>query len=362
MDEYSSDFSYNSDSDEKFVPPTHGHDISDSDDDDDDDEGVVQEAACQQDDSTMVENIVWENDSTSMKQFPFMKSECLLQPVSGNNPIDFFRHFLTDDILEQIVAETNDYAQKVLLHREKKKCSRINDWKDTTKEELLIFVGLILHMGTIRMNRIQDYWKTDSLFGLRAFAENMSRNRFLLLLRALHFAKIPEQNTEPPKDRLYKIRNMINSFNSRVSQIYYPGRELSLDESMILWRGRLVFRQYIPNKRHKYGIKLYMVTTSHGMILKFMVYTGMLDDSGGKGHSQKVVMNLLDGMLDVGHSVFMDNYYNSYELAKCLADRKTHCTGTIKKIRKTFPKESQVEYAFKEGETVQSLTCFGRIN
>ncbi|XP_035213744.1 piggyBac transposable element-derived protein 4-like [Stegodyphus dumicola] len=148
-------------------------------------------------------------------------------------------------------------------------------------------------MGTIRINRIQDYWKTDSLFGLLAFSENMSRNRFLLLLRALHFAKNPDQNTELPKDRLYKVRDMVNLFNAPVSEIYYPGREISLDESMVLWRGRLMFRQYIPNKRHKYGIKLYMIATPDRIVLKFMIYTGILDDSGGKEHAKKVAMNLL---------------------------------------------------------------------
>ncbi|KFM67191.1 hypothetical protein X975_24753, partial [Stegodyphus mimosarum] len=36
-------------------------------------------------------------------------------------------------------------------------------------------------------------------------------------------------------------------------------------------------------------------------------------------------------ILDVKHSIFMDNYYNSYEQMKYLADRKTHSAGTIRK-------------------------------
>lgn len=345
-DEYPSDISY--DSDEEFIPHQGDHDISDSADEDLHD---LQEATCLQHNSAVVRNVIWENDPTTMEQFPFTKSECLLQTVSGDNPIDYFRHLFTENMLDEIVVQTNDYARKVLCSRETKQFSRINAWKETTKDEILVFVGLLLHMGTVRINRIQDYWKTDTLFGLSVFSYNMSRNRFLLLLRALHFAKIPEQSTEPPKDRLHKIRSMVNLFNTRLTEIYYPGREISLDESMILWRGRLIFKQYIPNKRHKYGIKLYMITTPNGMVIKFMVYTGMADDSGGKGHAQKVVLNLLDGMLDVGHSVYMDNYYNSYELAKCLAERKTHCTGTIRKNRKTFPKEVS-EKKLKKGETV----------
>lgn len=339
---------FSSTGEDEYVPDS---DASENSNIEVDEEYIADVLTHQGQESDVVGPVVWENDSTSMKSFPFTKCESLLQPIVGNDPIDYFLHILTDDILNEIIIQTNAYAVEILFRPETKENSRITTWKDITREEILVFFGLILHMGTIRLNRIQDYWKTDELFGLRIFAASMSRNRFLLILRALHFAKNPEVNEKTPADRLYKIRNIINLFNSRMSEIYYPGREISLDESMVLWRGRLIFRQYIPNKRHRYGIKLYMITTPTGIVLKCLVYTGMLDDSGGKGHAEKVVMKLLDGILDVGHSVFMDNYYNTYELVKRLAERKTHCTGTIRSNRKTLPKEV-VEAKLKKGETL----------
>lgn len=71
----------------------------------------------------------------------------------------------------------------------------------------------------------------------------MGRNRFLLTLRALHFAQNPQDEEAGPPDRLYKVRNIVNMFSTRMSKIYYPGRELSIDESMVLWPGCLNFRQ-----------------------------------------------------------------------------------------------------------------------
>lgn len=85
----------------------------------------------------------------------------------------------------------------------------------------------------------------------------MSRDRYQLILHCLHFATNPGEQ-EQQVDRIYKIRPIIEHFNNKMNQIYYPGKNLSLDESMMLWKGRLVFRQYIQNKRHKYGLKLYM--------------------------------------------------------------------------------------------------------
>lgn len=206
-------------------------------------------------------------------------------------------------------------------------------------------------MGTIRLNRLQDYWKTHRLFNLPAFKNYMSRDRFMVIFRCLHFSRNPLPGEQTPADRLFKIRPVLDYFNSRMNDIYYPSKELSLDESMVLWRGRLVFRQYIKNKRHKYGVKLYILTEPDGIIQKFAVYTGTLDDFGGKGHAANVVLHLMDQKLDVGHSLYMDNYYNSFELASQLLTRKTYCTGTIRVDRKSNPKEVK-ETKLKKGETI----------
>lgn len=113
-----------------------------------------------------------------------------------------------------------------------------------------------------------------------------------------------------------------------------PHRELSLDESMVSWRGRLSFRQYLPGKRHKYGIKTYVLAEPSGLTLKLIVYTGAKDISSNVGHVSTVVLQLMQERLDKNHSLFMDNFYNSHSLASMLLQRKTYCTGTIRANRK----------------------------
>ncbi|XP_026465869.1 abscisic acid and environmental stress-inducible protein-like, partial [Ctenocephalides felis] len=41
---------------------------------------------------------------------------------------------------------------------------------------------------------------------------------------------------------------------------------------MVPWRGRLGFRQYIPGKRHKYGVKLYKLCLSEGYTHNIEIY------------------------------------------------------------------------------------------
>lgn len=47
----------------------------------------------------------------------------------------------------------------------------------------------------------------------------------------------------------------------------------------------------------------------------------------------------------------MDNFYNSYGLAKTLLDNGTHCTGTLRVGRKNTPKEV-TDCKLKVGDTI----------
>ncbi|KAI4462106.1 piggybac transposable element-derived protein 4 [Holotrichia oblita] len=157
-------------------------------------------------------------------------------------------------------------------------------------------------------------------------------------MRCLHFSSCDENN----EDRLARIRPVMDHFNTKMQSIYSPGKELTLDESMVLWRRRLVFRQYIKNKRHKYGVKLYMLREPNGLVQKFTIYCGSTDVLSGVGHTSKVVQYLLQERLHQAHSVYMDRYYNSYELALDLLQKRTYCTGTLNIKRKNNPRVIQL--------------------
>jgi len=80
----------------------------------------------------------------------------------------------------------------------------------------------------------------------------MSRNRFQLTQIYLHFNDNNAAGTN--EDHLYKIRTslyiVVNNFRTN----YIPDREISLDEGMLGWRGRLRFCVHNPGKITKYGL------------------------------------------------------------------------------------------------------------
>lgn len=175
----------------------------------------------------------------------------------------------------------------------------------------------------------------------------MSRDRYLLVMRCLHFTKNADENEPVSADRVYKIRPLLDHFNNKMKTVCYSGKYLSLDESMILCKGKLLFKQYLSKKRHKYGVKLYVLTKADWAILDVHIYAGAGDVTAGKSHTERVVLHLMRNFFDHGHSVHMDNYYSSYNLAQLLLDKNTFCTSTRRKHWKDCPK-NVVDAKFKK--------------
>ncbi|GFU68296.1 piggyBac transposable element-derived protein 4 [Trichonephila clavipes] len=93
--------------------------------------------------------------------------------ISFKTENDFFKLMLTDEILAVLVEETNRYAFDLLnLHGElSDKRKHASSWKPTDKNEILKFLGLILLMGHIEKDSLQDYWTTDTLIETPIFRE-----------------------------------------------------------------------------------------------------------------------------------------------------------------------------------------------
>ena len=46
--------------------------------------------------------------------------------------------------------------------------------------------------------------------------------------------------------------------------MYCPTEHLAVDEVIVLYKGRVIFRQYVPKKRKRFGIKIYKLCDSLG--------------------------------------------------------------------------------------------------
>ena len=201
--------------------------------------------------------IVWSAEAKDPSNFPFNENPGFFINIPENaTPTYFLKLFLSDDLICFLVVETNRYAEKVLDEIIIKRNSRFKDWAPTDLDEMKLFLGLLIQLGMLNLPRLSDCWSTDPLLKTYTWRKTMCRNRFFLLLRLWHF-EIPCAN-----ERLSKIAFFMNHLNETMKRIYCPSENLSLDESIVLWRGHLIFRQYIKNKKHKYGVKFYELCES----------------------------------------------------------------------------------------------------
>ena len=162
------------------------------------------------------------------------------------NPIDCYRHFITDEIIDLMVRETNRYAQQYMESHAISRRSMFQRWKPTTDTEMFKFFGIIIEMGLVRMPKLKYYWSSSPLYGSQIIQNTMSRERFESLLKFWHFSNNNDKNSN--QDRLFKLKPLLDLLKERFSSVYIPGSIISIDESMIPWRGRLLFKQYIPWK------------------------------------------------------------------------------------------------------------------
>jgi hypothetical protein len=265
------------------------------------------------------------------------------------NPEEFYSLLIPDDLFEIIAEETNLFATQSLTENDYKPCSRSHKWEPTNKDEMKRFFGLIMFMGLVRLPKLSDYWSTNDILSQSFPRTVMTRNRFELLLQYLHFADNDNIN---PNDRIGKIRYLVNILNKNFATYYLPKEEVCVDESMIPFRGRIIFRQYNKSKRHKYGIKLYKLCTTPGYTYRLQVYSGKnFDTSDNSNSPTQVVLSLCEGILNKGHTIATDNWYTSLDLAYELLKKETHLLGTVRKNRRGLPKKV-TEKKLKPGEFI----------
>ena len=255
--------------------------------------------------------------------------------------------YITDELIDHLVNQTNMYAAQY-IEKEGNNLgpnSNVHDWVPTNRPEMTTLLGVLLLMRVVHKPRMTMYWSADNLLATPIFNQVMRRDRFLLLIKLLHFADNRNYNPDDPGcDKLYKVREIINMIRNTCSEVYSPGKYLSMDESLVLFKGRLSFKQYISSKRSRFGIKLYQLCTANGILLDFLVYHGnMSTELNEMGqHSlltERIPTILMQKYLNKGHHLFVDNYYTSLGLANHLLENGTHITGTIRDNRKHFPNE-----------------------
>ncbi|XP_062524652.1 piggyBac transposable element-derived protein 4-like isoform X1 [Bombyx mori] len=300
--------------------------------------------------SPVPEEIPWLHSTEEIPDFEFdVESYGVQFDVTSQTSIEqIFDHVFPKELLEYLVQCTNNYGTALCQsNKPSTRYSRSQNFRNTTTVEMKKFLGLSLLHGHIRTPKQQKLFTYDDpLYYHPVFSYTMSSRRYEQILRCICCSELDAKGAE-------KINKFVDLLTLNFRKIYKPDKELSLDESLLLYRGRLHFRQYIKSKKARYGIKFYVLATADGYVLNIIMYSGKDENTQLRGVTklERLVMRLMRPFLLKGHHLFMDNYYNSVTLSQKLFDLKTHTNGTLRVNRKDNPKEV-VDRKLKKGDHV----------
>lgn len=278
------------------------------------------------------------NDRTAIPKVAFTGPQPGATIILGpdENELSFFELFFSDDLVDHLVGQTNLYArQKIAVKADK-------NWREVTSRDMKAYLGIRVYMSILRLPQTAMYWSKDQMFGNLAIRRVMKRDRFDKIQQYLHLADRRQnpQKGQPGHDKLHLVRPVLQDVLDKCLLHYNPHQNQSVDEAMVKFRGRLSFRQYMPAKPTKYGIKLWMrANPENGYTHEFQVYTGKENNTPEVGLSTRVVLDMSRKIWGRNHIVNIDNYFTSPDLLKRLLKQKTYARGTVRQNRKEFPKQ-----------------------
>lgn len=266
------------------------------------------------------------------------------------------------EILELIVKFTNQYINSI-----KDKFARERDAKETDLIEIKAFIGLLYLAGAYRGNRqsLEELWGSEG-DGIEKFGLVMNIKRFKFIIRCIRFDDLTTRAQRKKYDRLAPIRDFFERFVQNCQKSYIPGENVTIDEMLPGFRGRCGFRQYIPSKPTKYGIKTFALTDARTIYVHNMeIYAGRQPE-GPYCVSNKpsdVVKRLAEPLYGTGRNITADNWFTDIDLVNFLKNKKMSYVGTIKKNKRQLPPnfinvKGRVQYSsvfgFNNGNTLVS--------
>ena len=189
---------------------------------------------------------------------------------------DCFDLFSSDDMFELITSNTNkridEHLDKLWTFKRHTINSSKYTWlKQTKKEELKIFIRLVYFRGFYGMNHhnIELLFKSD--VGSDVFGAKRSQQRMRFLLAHIMFDDKIKRKDRWPSDRFAAERHIFEMFKKNCSKYVIPSEYLAINERLYPKRQQIAFRQYNPNKPHKFPFSHKFLTKPSLLLTKLLL-------------------------------------------------------------------------------------------
>lgn len=260
-------------------------------------------------------------------------------PLEDYTPFQYFKLFFSDEMFDLIHVESNKYAMQ-----------KNGSVPNISYLEIRQYIGILVYMGVVKMPASRVYWSNNCRFN--RIADVMSKNRFYTVSRYFHVEDnaIAKSPNSVGYDKLHKVRPLLNILQSNMHDTP-PEERHSVDEQMIAFKGRSHLKQYMRNKPHKWGFKVFTRAGASGIMYDFEIYQGKGTCSDyGLGFSGDIVMALASELPEGNNfKIYFDNWFSSLQLTIALKEKQIFCIGTVRQDRMGKCKLKSEKELKKEG-------------
>lgn len=153
-------------------------------------------------------------------------------------------------------------------------------------------------IGVLRSARKNTHqiWDNSRGSGVEACYLAISEKRFRFLIRCIRFDDINNRNERREIDKLAPIREVFEYFIANFQNNFIASEYLTVDEQLLAFRGHCSFKQYIPSKPAKYGLKMFALVdakTAYTFNLKAYVVTQLEGPYKCKNSGEDIVLRLV---------------------------------------------------------------------
>lgn len=172
------------------------------------------------DDDQLPEPWLWKEKRNNKKIWdytmtPGIREAALCQLGGSRRELDIFNLIFDDIFWENIVTETNRYADQIRANP--RRTREIDDtWFPVDSNEIKRYFALSIIMAQVKKPRIQMNWSKRAVIETPIFRKSMPLKRYLQITRCLHFAN---NNLVANTDKLSKIKPVITEYNKGMNEI-----------------------------------------------------------------------------------------------------------------------------------------------
>ncbi|CAF4119320.1 unnamed protein product [Rotaria sp. Silwood2] len=178
--------------------------------------------------------------------------------------------------------------QKILIYSnmEYDRNTGLDEKEEITMMELKASIGLLLLAGLLGRSKgnLRSLWRSSPLES-PIFKATISKNRFNRIISCLRFDDKRTREERKQADKFAAIREIWSDFQDKLKTCYTPGLDLhkdrkfpfdlTIDEQLLGFRGKCPFRQFIPKKPDKYGLKFWLCVDAESYyVLNAFPYIG----------------------------------------------------------------------------------------